>query len=154
MTRDDPEFQSFLKRQPGVTTQIHFLGERHDLPRLTAALDLAISTSAFGEGFPNVIGEAMACAIPVIATDIGDTARVLNDPDQVVPPKNPQSIVKACETLLQSTPEARQQIGQRNRQRIQTEFNITQVLKTYAHHFTIGVKPSGDPSKSPQDKEA
>ena len=154
MTRDDPEFQSFLKRQPGVTTQIHFLGERHDLPRLTAALDLAISTSAFGEGFPNVVGEAMACAIPVIATDIGDTARVLNDPDQVVPPKNPQSIVKACETLLQSTPEARQQIGQRNRQRIQTEFNITQVLKTYAHHFTIGVKPSGDPSKSPQDKEA
>ena len=154
MTKDDPAFADFFKKQPGTQSQIHFLGERHDLPRLTAALDLAISTSAFGEGFPNVIGEAMASAIPVIATDIGDTARVLDDPDQVVPPRNPQALVKSCEAHIHSSSETRQQIGQRNLQRIQAHFDINQVLQTYAHHFTIGVSPSGGPSIRPQDTES
>jgi glycosyltransferase involved in cell wall biosynthesis len=51
----------------GLTERIHLLGERFDIPRLTAALDIAVSSS-HAEGFPNVIGEAMSCAVPCVVT--------------------------------------------------------------------------------------
>jgi glycosyltransferase involved in cell wall biosynthesis len=136
MTRDEPEFQSFLKRQPGVTSQVHFLGERHDLPRLTAALDLAISSSAFGEGFPNVVGEAMACGVPVVATGIGDTERVLGNKSQLVPTRNPGALAKACEAFLHMHPKDVEMLCLKQRQRVEAEFSIERVLNDYEVLFS------------------
>lgn len=141
MESADPAFADFLKRQPGVQSQIHFLGERHDLPQLTAALDLAISSSAFGEGFPNVVGEAMACGVPVIATDIGDTAIVLGDTGTLVPPADSKALALACESLIRSSAEHRQELGRRARHRIETQFSIDQVLRQYEALFTPNRKP-------------
>ncbi|MDZ4287186.1 MAG: glycosyltransferase [Prosthecobacter sp.] len=108
----------------GITERVHLLGERDDLPALTAALDIAVSSSAFGEGFPNVVGEAMACTVSVVATDIGDTAWVLGDAGKLVPPKDPQALAGACLELLRLSAAERRAVGARGRRRIEDHFSL------------------------------
>ncbi len=103
---------------------IEVLGERHDLPELTASLNIAVSSSAFGEGFPNVIGEAMACAVPVVATDIGDTRWVMGETGRVVPPRDPQALANACLEILDKS--ITKDLAAR--ERIERHFSLTSVL--------------------------
>ncbi len=114
-----------------LTKNVQLLGERHDLPALTASLDLAVSSSAFGEGFPNVVGEAMAAAVPVVATDIGDTAWVMGDTGRLVAAKDPAALAKACLEVLVMTPEYRSVLGHEGRQRITDHFSLTSVLTQF-----------------------
>ena len=111
-----------------VPANIQILGERHDLPELTASLNIAVSSSAFGEGFPNVVGEAMACAVPVVATDIGDTRWVMGEIGHTVPPRDPAALANACLEILDSgvtqDPAARA--------RIEQHFSIGSVLQKFA----------------------
>ncbi len=130
LTADAEPFAAFLRDHPALAPRFHFLGERQDLPRLTAALDLAVSSSAFGEGFPNVVGEAMACGVPVAATDVGDTAMVLGETGQIVPARNPPALAAACLAVL-DTPATRQTLATTARTRIETHFNIDTILQHY-----------------------
>ncbi|MGV3662010.1 MAG: glycosyltransferase, partial [Prosthecobacter sp.] len=107
-----------------VPPNIQLLGERHDLPELTASLNIAVSSSSFGEGFPNVVGEAMACAVPVVATDIGDTHWVMGDTGHVVPPRDALAIANACIGIL----EADIMRDEAARRRIEECFSLKSVL--------------------------
>ena len=51
----------------GLKNNFYLLGRRDDMPRFHASLDIAVSSSAYGEGFSNTIGEAMACGVPCAA---------------------------------------------------------------------------------------
>ncbi|MFC1825538.1 glycosyltransferase, partial [Thermodesulfobacteriota bacterium] len=57
--------------------RVHMLGLRSDIPKITAAFDIATSSSYYGEGFSNTIGEAMACGVPCVVTDVGDSAQIV-----------------------------------------------------------------------------
>jgi glycosyltransferase involved in cell wall biosynthesis len=111
---------------------IEVLGERHDLPELTASLNIAVSSSAFGEGFPNVVGEAMACAVPVVATDIGDTRWVMGETGRLVPPRDPQVLAKACLEILDSGLTQ----DRAARERIERHFSLTSVLGQFESLIT------------------
>lgn len=122
---------NLLLEKLALQERVRLLGERHDLPALTASLDLAVSSSAFGEGFPNVVGEAMACAVPVVATDIGDTAWVMGETGRLVPAKDPEALAAACLQILALSPEERRRLGDEGRRRIAEHFSLERALTEF-----------------------
>jgi glycosyltransferase involved in cell wall biosynthesis len=113
-----------------LTKHVYLLGERHDIPYLTAALDIA-TTSSYSEGFPNVIGEAMSCGVPCVVTDIGDCAWIVGDTGQVVPPRNPEALCAGWLKLIDMEVEARRDLSARARQRIEELFSIETIVQKY-----------------------
>ena len=116
--------------EAGLRQQFHLLGRREDMPRLTAALDIA-SSSSCGEGFSNVIGEAMACGVPCAVTDVGDSAFIVGETGLVVPPRNPEALAQAWKKLIQMGPEGRQKLGEAARKRILENFNLPDIVASY-----------------------
>jgi len=114
-----------------VPSFIEVLGERHDLPELTASLNIAVSSSSFGEGFPNVIGEAMACAVPAVATDIGDTRWFMGQTGHIVRPGDPQALANACMEILDA--DITQDLVAR--ERIERHFSLQNALKQFETMF-------------------
>jgi glycosyltransferase involved in cell wall biosynthesis len=115
--------------------RISLLGERDDIPQLMAAMDLLVCSSAFGEGFPNVVGEAMACQVPCVVTDVGDCGHVVADSGVVVPAGSPADLARAITTLLSKPAEDLKDLGRRARIRVQEHFDISQVAARMAALF-------------------
>lgn len=128
--RENPLFAR-MSDQPGVSGRIHCLGERRDIPALTAALDVAVIPS-ISEGFANAIGEAMSCGVPCVVTDVGDSASVVAGTGRVVPPADPVALAHAISELLQLPGEERRRLGLQARQRVIEKFSIEAVVKRYA----------------------
>lgn len=115
----------------GLTSQVRLLGPREDVARLLAAVDFLAMPSAWGEGFPNVVGEAMATGVPCAVTDVGDAAWVVGDIGQVVPPSDPDALAAALGKLIALGTGARAQLGEKARARIIDNFAIDQIVKRY-----------------------
>jgi len=114
----------------GLIERIHLLGERVDIPRLTAALDIAVSSS-HAEGFPNVIGEAMACAVPCVVTDVGDSGWLVGDTGRIIASQDAEALAANCGELICLSREERQQLGSAARRRINTRYSIASVARLY-----------------------
>jgi len=130
INRDNLQLSAWLT-EAGVEDRFHLLGRRDDVPHVTAALDIATCTSAYGEAFPNVLGEAMACCVPCVATDVGDSARILADEGRVVPPRDPQRLAEALNWMVQLGAEGRRQLGVKARRRICENFDLSVIRDRY-----------------------
>lgn len=120
-----------LARENGVEKQTHFLGERQDMPRLMAALDVMVLSSSHGEAFPLVIGEAMACGVPCVATNVGETAQIIGEAGIVVPIKNAPELAEGIAHFVEAAPQARAQFSRAARQRIEDNFSLQSVTRRY-----------------------
>jgi glycosyltransferase involved in cell wall biosynthesis len=114
----------------GLGNACQLLGRREDVPRFFAALDVAVSSSS-GEGFPNVVGEAMACGVPCVVTDVGDSAFLVGVTGLVVPPRDPEGLANAISVLLRDGAAGRRARGMAARERIEREFALPVVAARY-----------------------
>jgi glycosyltransferase involved in cell wall biosynthesis len=119
----------------GVAPVCHLLGERTDIADVNAALDIATSSSSYGEAFSNTVGEAMACAVPCVVTDVGDSARIVADTGRVVPPRDPAALAAAWIDLLSLGPARRRNLGDRARARVAQYFSIDVVARAYEQTY-------------------
>jgi glycosyltransferase involved in cell wall biosynthesis len=130
VTADNPRLGEWISTA-GIGDRCHLMGHREDMPRLTAALDIATTASAYGEGFPNVIGEAMACGVPCVATDVGDSAQIVDDTGRIVPPRDPSALAEAWRALIMLGPQERVRLGLTARRRIERNFSLPSVVARY-----------------------
>jgi len=105
-------------------------GRRTDIGHINAALDIATSSSR-GEAFPMTLGEAMACGVPCVATDVGDVSEIIGDTGVVVPPRDADALAAGWSQIAALDNAARQALGQRARQRIIDRFSMTAVHGRY-----------------------
>jgi len=126
----------FLLIGHGVTSElgnnlaIRFLGERSDIPKIMSALDIVVSSSAWGEGFPNVIGEAMASEVPCVVTDVGDSAYIVGKYGLVCPVGDDQCIATSLLELIENKQE-RKTAGKQARKRIKENYSMDKIKKEY-----------------------
>jgi glycosyltransferase involved in cell wall biosynthesis len=124
--RGTESFSNLLDRH-GLAGKVALLGERDDLPALAPALDV-FCLASLGEGFPNVIGEAMACGVPCVASDVGDIAEIIGDTGRVVPARNPHRLAAALLEVLTTSPQER---GLAARRRIEERYSLASVAHRY-----------------------
>ncbi|MCT7990059.1 glycosyltransferase [Laspinema olomoucense] len=123
-----PEYAKTLEplaEQLGVAAKVIWAGEHSDMSAVYNALDIATSSS-YGEGFPNAVAEAMACGVPCVVTDVGDSAKIVGDTGIVVPPKNPAVLANGWKKCLEM--DARE-IGIKARARIVKNFKVENLVK-------------------------
>jgi len=115
----------------GLTDRVRLLGYRKNIECLLPGVDVVCLSSAFGEGFPNVLGEAMACGVPCVSTDVGDARSIIGDIGLVVPARTPASLALAIIDLIDRGPAAREHLGRASRVRIETEYSLARIVDRY-----------------------
>jgi glycosyltransferase involved in cell wall biosynthesis len=123
-----------VARRCGVADVTHWLGQREDIPRLMASFDV-LASSSFGESFPNVLGEAMACGVPCAVTDVGDSASIVADTGRVVSPGDMPSLAAAINDLLALEATQRTSLGCRARARVEEHFEIGRIVRRFEDYY-------------------
>jgi glycosyltransferase involved in cell wall biosynthesis len=116
----------------GIVDRVSFLGIQSDVAGLLNALDTLVLSSSAGEGFPNVVAEAMACGVPCVVTDVGDAAAIVGDSGRVVPPKSPEALAAALVHLLTAERSERLRLSTLARERARLHFSIDAMVRAYA----------------------
>src|SRR5713226_2545333 len=126
-----------------LTERVHLLDQRQDMPRLTAALDIATSSSCGVESFPNVIGEAMSCGVPCVVTDVSDLLWIVGETGRVVPPRNAQALASAMQELVELGSEGREKLGRSARERVLKHFPLKDIDSLYEalYEEVLGRRP-------------
>jgi glycosyltransferase involved in cell wall biosynthesis len=129
LTADNAALQAMIPA--AIRSRVLLLGPRSDIARLTAAFDVATLTSAYGEGFPNVLGEALACGVPCVATDVGDAAPIVERDGVVVPIGDADGVARGWREMLALSVDDRRAMTERARARVIREFDLRSVASRY-----------------------
>src|SRR5690606_29526100 len=109
---------------------LHLLGERNDVPACLQASDI-LCLHSVTEGFPNVLGEAMAVGLPCITTDVGDAAYLLDNPEWVVPASSSDKLADKLAAMLSLSVADREVLGKTAANRIREHFTMDVISRRY-----------------------
>lgn len=131
LDENNPDLMRHIQNSPGLFEKMILLGARNNIPALMNGLDILCMTSSFGEGFPNVIGEAMACGVNCVATDVGDAAEIIQDMGYVAPIGDAQKIADGILELLKKPKEP-----ELLRQHILENYSLEKMTADYAAFYS------------------
>lgn len=106
------------------------LGRRDDIPTILSASDMYVSAS-YTEAFSNVIGEAMACEVPCVVTDVGDSAYIIGEAGITVKNNRPAVLAEGIREMYNKSMKERIELGYKARLRVKELFDIEVVTKEY-----------------------
>lgn len=116
----------------GLEKFVILAGSRSDIPAVMSAMDVHVLSSAYGEAFPNVVAEAMACGALCVVTDVGDSAKIVGDSGWTVPPGRSNLLADA---LVRAVRAAGSEEGRLRRnagiRRVHDTYGITRMIDSY-----------------------
>lgn len=116
--------------EAGLRDRFHLLGERRNVIDWLAALDV-FALFSLGEGFPNIVAEAMSAAVPCIVTDVGDAALLVGDSGMVIRSQDLKGLTDGLESLIAAGESERRRLGEAARLRVETLFSLSAVADRY-----------------------
>ncbi|MCB2226134.1 MAG: glycosyltransferase [Desulfarculaceae bacterium] len=121
--------------EPPLAGRVILAGRHTGIPRWLEAMDLHVSSSAFGEGMSNAVSEAMACGVPNVVTDVGDSGRLVGETGLVVPPRDSAALAEAIKQVLAMSPDERRALGLSARRRIKEHFSLAAMARAYENLY-------------------
>lgn len=97
--KNNTELVSEIKNL-GLNRNVRLFGQNDNVVKIFNGIDLFVQSSSYGEGFPNVVAESMACKTPCVVTNVGDSSFILGDTGWIVPPNNPFKLAKSIQTAF------------------------------------------------------
>ncbi len=107
------------------------MGESDDVNGILSASDIFVSSSSWGEGFSNVLGEAMAHGLTCVATDVGEARSMLRESGEICSPRDPDALADRMIRLIDESSDSLIRRGERARATIKREFSIESVAQRY-----------------------
>ena len=110
------------------------VGRSNDVPAVMNGLDLHVLSSRFGEAFPNVVCESMACGTPNVVTDVGDAGAIVDETGWVVSPADPEAFAHAITLALRefgASPERWKRRCAAARDRIVRNYSLERMVEAY-----------------------
>jgi glycosyltransferase involved in cell wall biosynthesis len=114
----------------GLKEKVLLLGPQNDIPALLSAADVYVSSS-LGESFSNAIGEAMACELPCVVTDVGDSRIIVGDTGKVVEAKNYIELANSILSILNN--ECLMGRNEPARSRVIENYDIKAIIKVFEY---------------------
>jgi glycosyltransferase involved in cell wall biosynthesis len=120
-----------------LSNHVKLLDQTDNVSQVMNGLDIHVLSSSYGEGFPNVVAESMACGTPSIVTDVGDSALIVGKTGWVVPPKNSIKLANAIEKALREKGTNKwNKRCNKARLRIKKKFSIGKMITSYNEVWT------------------
>ena len=142
---DGPERHNLQARaqELGIHSQVRFLGHREDARRWLAGCDAYVNCSV-SEGVSLTILEAMAAALPIVATRVGGTPEVIDaSSGRLIPSRNP-AVLAAALLELAGHPELRENLGRSARRRLEDRFTVDRMVREYEEvYYSVAADRSG-----------
>jgi len=134
----DGELRAELEQavvEAGLSETFIFLGFRSDVRDLLSMFDIFVLPSLY-EGLPNVILEAMATNLPVVATSVDGTVELVDDGETgyLVPPRDPGALVAKIGNLLESA-DLRRQFGRAGRKKVEEQYSLELQVENFQNLY-------------------
>ena len=117
-----------------IRYRFHLLDERDDIASLMSVMDI-VSSSSYSEAFPNVLGEAMSCGVPCVATNVGDSQVIISKYGIMVPPRNEEALTAGISKLVIMPEKERKKMGRSARKHIEDNFALEAIVGKYIEMY-------------------